>query len=160
MLREMNVRGLTFDPLTNTPIVVLRDSAEKIQLPIWVGVAEANAIALELENIQSPRPMTHDLVRALLNQVNAQVVRVVVNDVRSNTYYAEIVLDLNGVQITLDSRPSDAIAIALRSDAPIYVAEHVLTKCRTPEPVMHWQEQDELQNWLEEITPEDFSLEM
>lgn len=157
MLREMHVKGLTFDPLTNTPIVVLNEPATDRNLPIWVGVAEANAIALELEKITSPRPMTHDLLRSILQQVEAQVRRVVVSDLRNSTYYAEIELDHPSKgSIMVDSRPSDAIALALRTKAPIFVHEKVFLASKIEEHQEVWVETDELKHWLENITPDDF----
>jgi len=123
---EMKIRGLMMDPVTNMPIVVLKDTGGDSILPIWVGVYEANAIALEIEKVQTPRPMTHDLIKNVLLGLNVRVKKVVVNDLRDDTFYAVIWLERDGHTITIDSRPSDALALALRTDAPIYVEEEVL----------------------------------
>jgi len=126
MWLEMKVKGLALDPLSNLPILILRDEEEKRSLPIWVGLAEANAIALELEKIPTPRPMTHDLIKSILEALHARVIKVVVNDLRDNTFFAVIHLQLGSTEITVDSRPSDAIALALRVAAPIFVEEEVV----------------------------------
>src|SRR5262245_32150498 len=115
---EMKVKGLALDPMSNLPILILRDEGEKRSLPIWVGLAEANAIALELEKITTARPMTHDLIRNILEALRAKVVKVVVTDLRENTFFAVIQLQLGATEVTVDSRPSDAIALALRVGAP------------------------------------------
>ena len=120
---QMVVKGLTLDPLTNMPIVILKDVEGNRALPIWIGTNEANAIALEMERITTPRPMTHDLIRNILEGLKAKVSRIVVNDLRDNTFYAVIFLAVNGAEVAIDSRPSDAIALALRVKAPIFVAE-------------------------------------
>ena len=133
MWLEMKVKQLALDPLSNMPMIVLRDEEEKRSLPIWVGLAEANAIALELEKIPTARPMTHDLIRNILESVGARVSKVVVNDLKENTFYAVIHLRLGGNDLAVDSRPSDAIALALRVDAPIYVDEEVLNKAESVE---------------------------
>ena len=118
MLVEMKVRGLALDPVSNMPIIILRDEEDKRSLPIWVGIFEANAIALELEKIATPRPMTHDLIKNILESLDAQVARVVVTDLKENTFYAVLHLKLGNTEYTVDSRPSDAIALALRVAAP------------------------------------------
>jgi uncharacterized protein len=123
---EMKVRGLALDPVSNMPIIILRDEEEKRSLPIWVGIFEANAIALELEKISTPRPMTHDLMKNIVESVEAKVEKIVINDLRDNTFFALIHLRLGEEEITVDSRPSDAIALALRVDAPVFVSEDVL----------------------------------
>src|SRR5207248_4103746 len=120
---EMKIRGLMLDPVTNTPIVILKDSGGDTVLPIWVGVYEANAIALEIEKVSTPRPMTHDLIKTLLLGLGTGVRKVVVNELREDTFYALIWLEKDGELITVDSRPSDALALALRLDCPIYVEE-------------------------------------
>jgi len=122
----MVVKGLTLDPLTNMPIVILKDVEGNRALPIWIGANEANAIAMEMERITTPRPMTHDLIRNILEGLKAKVSRIVVNDLRDNTFYAVIFLAVNGTEGAIDSRPSDAIALALRTKSPIYVAKAVL----------------------------------
>lgn len=156
MFIEMSVKGLTLDPLTNMPIVILKDNEDKRVLPIWIGLFEANAIALELEKITTPRPMTHDLMRDLISGLNAQVTKIVVNDLKNNTFYAVIHLSLNGNHIVIDSRPSDAIALALRSEAPIYVATEVVNKAKSIDMSKESEEADQLKEWLENLKPEDF----
>ena len=156
MFIEMSVKGLTLDPLTNMPIVILKDNEDKRVLPIWIGLFEANAIALELEKITTPRPMTHDLMRDLISGMNAQVTKIVVNDLKNNTFYAVIHLSLNGSHIVIDSRPSDAIALALRSEAPIYVATEVVNKAKSIDMSKENEEADQLKEWLENLKPEDF----
>src|ERR1700724_1415395 len=128
---EMKIRGLMVDPVTNMPIVVLKDVNGMAILPIWVGLPEANAIALEIEKVATPRPMTHDLIRNLLFGLDAGVKKVVVSDLKEDTFYAVIWLERNGELISVDSRPSDALAIALRLDCPIYVADSVLKTSKT-----------------------------
>lgn len=162
MPHRMNVKGLTLDPLTSTPIIVLSEENADLALPIWIGVAEANAIALELEKINAPRPMTHDLMVSVFDQLDVDVRQVVVSDIRNNTYYAEIEFEANGKVFTIDARPSDAIALALRADAPIYVDDKVVEKTRTDQAGRQqgWDNPSELRDWLEEITPEDFSKEL
>ena len=127
---EMKVKGLTLDPLTNMPIVILKDTDEKKVLPIWVGIFEANAIALEMEQVSTPRPMTHDLLKNIIEGFQAQVARIVVNDLKDNTFYAVITINLNGNEVLIDARPSDAIALALRVNAPIFVAEKVIEEAK------------------------------
>ena len=128
MLVEMKVRGLALDPVSNMPIIILRDDEDKRSLPIWVGIFEANAIALELEKIATPRPMTHNLIKNVLETLDVAVTRVVVTDLRENTFYAVLHLKLGTNEFTVDSRPSDAIALALRVGATIFVDEDVFPK--------------------------------
>ena len=118
---EMKVEGLTLDPLTNMPIIILKDLAGDKALPIWVGYFEANAIALEIEKINTPRPMTHDLLNNIISSLQAKVKHILVTDLKDNTFFAEILVIQNGSDMTIDSRPSDAIALALRSKSPIFV---------------------------------------
>jgi bifunctional DNase/RNase len=155
---EMKVRGLALDPVSNMPIIILRDEEEKRSLPIWVGIFEANAIALELEKISTPRPMTHDLMKNLVESVEAKVEKIVVNDLRDNTFFALIHLRLGEEEITVDSRPSDAIALALRVGAPIFVDEDVVRRAKSVEvgPVKETDDQEKLKEWLEHLKPEDF----
>ncbi|MFQ6111159.1 MAG: bifunctional nuclease family protein [Nitrospinota bacterium] len=158
---EMKVKGLTLDPLTNMPIVILRDLDGKKALPIWVGIFEANAIALEMEQVTTPRPMTHDLIKNILTGIDAKVNRVVVNDLKDNTFYAIISLTLDGSEIIIDSRPSDAIALALRVNAPIFVAEKVMEEAKSIDFSEQTEEQaaeesEQWRRWLENIKPEDF----
>ncbi|HEX2967376.1 MAG TPA: bifunctional nuclease family protein [Syntrophorhabdaceae bacterium] len=128
MLKEMKVAGITVDPFTNTPIVLLKDLEEKDVLPIWIGLLEASSIATALENIQTPRPMTHDLLKNILDSLHAKVVKIEVNDLKDNTYYAILHLEVNKRRFTVDSRPSDAIAIAIRTGASIFVEESVIQR--------------------------------
>ena len=133
---EMKIRGLMMDPVTNMPIVVLKDVQGQAILPIWVGVYEANAIALEIEKIAPPRPMTHDLLRNLIVELGVQVDRVVVTSLRDNTFFAVIEMrNSDGNRMVLDSRPSDAIALALRADCPIYVDMEVIKASQNKMPV-------------------------
>jgi len=155
---EMKVKGLALDPSTNMPIVILKDLEEERALPIWVGIFEANAIALEMESVPTPRPMTHDLIKNILDETEATVLRIVVNDLKDNTFYAEIYLSLNGTEVAIDSRPSDAIALALRVDAPIYVAKKVLDEARSidlTDPSLE-DDKEQWKEWLEDLRPEDF----
>ena len=153
---EMKVRGLTLDPMSNMPIIILRDEEDKRQLPIWVGIFEANAIALELEKISTPRPMTHDLLKNVLEALEARVEKIVVNDLRDNTFFALIHLRVRGAEVTVDSRPSDAIALALRVGAPLFVAEEVVQKAKTVDVTKESEDQERLKEWLENLKPEDF----
>lgn len=155
---EMKVRGLTLDPLSNMALVILRDLEGTRTLPIWVGIPEANAIALEIEQVPTPRPMTHDLIKNILEGINAKVTRVVVNDLKESTFYATIHLLLNGKEYCIDSRPSDAIAVALRVKAPIYVTLDVIERAGTVEVSEQASVDDpeKLKEWLENIKPEDF----
>jgi uncharacterized protein len=162
MFVEMKVRGLALDPMTNMPIIILRDEEDKRSLPIWVGIFEANAIALELEKISTPRPMTHDLIKSVLETIDARLLKVVVTDLKENTFFAELHLQLGETEYTVDSRPSDAIALALRVSAPIYVDEEVVRKAKSldvatkeAEPVKT-DDPERLRAWLENIKPEDF----
>jgi len=151
----MKIRGLMMDPVTNMPIVILKDVNGNAILPIWVGVYEANAIALEIEKVQTPRPMTHDLIKNVLLGLNATVKKVVVTDLRDDTFYALIWLDRNGSSITIDSRPSDALALALRTDAPIFVEEAVLKSSKIASAVSEKVGSEELRRWLENLGEED-----
>jgi hypothetical protein len=128
MLKEMKVAGITVDPFTNTPIVLLKDLDDKDVLPIWIGLLEASSIATALENIDTPRPMTHDLLKNILDNLHVKVLRIEVNDLKDNTYYAMLHLEVNKKKFTVDSRPSDAIAIAIRTGASIFVEESVIQR--------------------------------
>lgn len=131
---EMKIRGLMMDPMTNMPIVVLKDMSGDSVLPIWVGIYEANAIALEIEKVTTPRPMTHDLIKILLMGLDTKIKKVVVSELKDDTFYALIWLDRGGEMISVDSRPSDALALALRHDCPIYVEEKVLQSSKSSIP--------------------------
>jgi uncharacterized protein len=161
MLVEMKVRGLALDPVSNMPIIILRDDEDKRSLPIWVGIFEANAIALELEKIPTARPMTHDLLKNVLESLEVQLLKIVVTDLKENTFFAELHLKLGGAEYTVDSRPSDAIALALRTAAPIFVDDEVFPKAgkmevaKEGEP-MKPDDPEQLREWLQNIKPEDF----
>jgi bifunctional DNase/RNase len=152
---EMKIRGLMMDPVTNMPIVVLKDVGGDAILPIWVGIYEANAIALEIEKVTTPRPMTHDLLKNVLASLDAQVHKVVVSDLRDDTFFAVIWLQSDGGAISIDSRPSDALALALRVDCPIFVDEEVLKSSRLANAVNDRVSSDELRKWLENLNDED-----
>ena len=160
---EMKVQGLFFDSETNQSIVVLKDEASGRTLPIWVGLFEANAITMGIENTWTPRPMTHDLIKNIIDGVKAVVKKITVSDLRSNTFYAAISLEIEGKPIEIDSRPSDAIALALRVKAPIYVAEKVLDSVSQPEP-KDKDKKDVSGKWIDDLfdklKPEDFKSEM
>ncbi|MBI4891691.1 MAG: bifunctional nuclease family protein [Acidobacteria bacterium] len=153
---EMKIRGLMMDPVTNMPIVILKDSGGAQILPIWVGIYEANAIALEIEKVTTPRPMTHDLIKNVLTGLETGVERVVVSELRDDTFYAVIWLRRDGEMISIDSRPSDALALALRLDCPIYVDEQVLKNAKSAANVSEKAGNDELRRWLEGLNDEDF----
>lgn len=152
---EMKIRGLMMDPVTNMPIVVLKDTSGDSVLPIWVGIYEANAIALEIEKVTTPRPMTHDLIKTLLLGLDTSMKKVVVNELKDDTFYAVIWLERNGQSITIDSRPSDALALALRHDCPIYVDDRVLQSSRNSNTVSEKVNNEELRKWLENLNDED-----
>ena len=154
---EMKIKGLMVDPVTNMPIVILKDEAEERVLPIWVGIFEANAIALRIEDIQTPRPMTHDLLCDLLDSLEANVEKIVVSDLKDNTYFAQIHLDVAGRHRQIDARPSDAIALALRTQAPIYVHQEVLDQSRSLDESGEPSNSERLRRWFENLDPEDFS---
>jgi uncharacterized protein len=159
---EMKIRGLMMDPTANTPIVILKDVVSDRMLPIWVGASEANAIALEIEKTAPPRPMTHDLLRNIVTQLGASVDRVVVTDLIENTFYAVIELTLDGRKILIDSRPSDAIALALRVDCPIFVNEDVITNSRNTidgAKLRAVEDEEEVEDEFEESELEDESDE-
>lgn len=151
---KMEIKGLLMDPVSNIPVVILRDTEKGHFLPIWIGIFEANAIALEMEKVTTPRPMTHDLLKNVLAELDARVERVVINDLRENTFFARIHLVQRDSPLSVDSRPSDAIALALRSHAEIFVEEDVLEKSRH----LHAegdQDPDRLRKWLEEASSDE-----
>ena len=152
---EMKIRGLTMDPVTQMPIVVLKDVNGNTVLPIWVGIFEANAIALEIEKVSTPRPMTHDLLKTVLLGLEAGIKKVVVSDLRDDTFYALIWLERDGELISIDSRPSDALALALRLDCPIYVDDTVLKTSKLTNTVSEKVQSEELRKWLEGLNDED-----
>jgi len=151
----MKIRGLMMDPVTNMPIVILKETGSETVLPIWVGIYEANAIALEIEKVSTPRPMTHDLLRNLLIGLEATVRKVVVTELREDTFYAVIWLDRGGEIISIDSRPSDAIALALRMDCPIFVEDEVLKSSKQAANAIDRVTSDDLRKWLENLGEDD-----
>ncbi|HPK53957.1 MAG TPA: bifunctional nuclease family protein [Smithellaceae bacterium] len=161
MLIEMKVSGLTIDPITNTPIVILKDLQENKAIPIWIGIFEASAIATELEKIIFSRPMTHDLFNECLKALNVTVSRIEIGDIRNNTFYANIYLMREGQSYTIDARPSDAIALALRAQAPIFVDDSVIEKSRNVDfgikiSDLDKLKEDKIKEYLENLSAEDF----
>jgi uncharacterized protein len=152
---EMKIRGLMMDPVTNMPIVVLKDVGSDTVLPIWVGVYEANAIALEIEKVTTPRPMTHDLIKNILIGFDAHVHKIVVNELRDDTFFAVIWMERDEKVISIDSRPSDALALALRLDCPIYVDEEVLKTSKAASSSPDRISPEDLRKWLEGLNDED-----
>jgi bifunctional DNase/RNase len=152
---EMKIRGLMMDPVTNMPIVVLKDAHGTAILPIWVGIYEANAIALEIEKVQTPRPMTHDLLKNVLLGLDVKVNKVVVSDLKEDTFYALIWMEKEGQVMSMDSRPSDALALALRLDCPIFVDDEVLRNSKVASAVSEKSTNEELRKWLEGLSDED-----
>src|SRR5215469_12646441 len=152
---EMKIRGLMMDPVSNMHIVVLKDTNGSTVLPIWVGIYEANAIALEIEKVSTPRPMTHDLIKILLHGLGTGIRKVVVSELKEDTFYAVIWLDKEGELISVDSRPSDALALALRLDCPIYVDDTVLKSSKSSSASTDKINNEELRRWLESLNDED-----
>ena len=152
---EMKIRGLMMDPVTQMPIVVLKDVQGQAVLPIWVGAYEANAIALEIEKVQTPRPMTHDLLKNVFLGLDVQVQKIVVSDLRDDTFYALIWVERDGELMSIDSRPSDALALALRMDCPIFVEEQVLKNSRVATALAERSSNEQLRNYLEGLSDED-----
>jgi len=154
-LVPMTIKGLMLDPVSNSPIVVLKDEEEKFFLPIWVGIFEANAIALQLENVATPRPMTHDLLKNMIGELEGSVMRIVINDLRDSTFFAQIRVLTGGKTLEVDARPSDAIALALRTEAPIFVAQTVLDQAQTISPENVEEDEERSKKWLESLDTED-----
>lgn len=152
---EMKIRGLLMDPVTNMPIVILKDVTSDVVLPIWVGIYEANAIALEIEKVTTPRPMTHDLIKNVLTGLDALVHKVVVTELRDDTFFAVIWMEREGRVVSVDSRPSDALALALRVDCPIFVEDGVLKNSKLASNISDRVSSDELRKWLEGLNDED-----
>ncbi len=152
---EMKIKGLMIDPVSNMPIIILKDATGDAVLPIWVGIFEANAIAVRLEKIVSPRPMTHDLLRNVIEELRAQIHRIVITDLKDNTFFASIQLTCEGRDLTIDARPSDAMALALRADAPIFVEQSVLDKSSSADGSGDSEETERLRKWLETVDPEE-----
>jgi bifunctional DNase/RNase len=156
-LVAMSIKGLMLDRVSNSPIVVLKDDEEKFFLPIWVGIFEANAIALQLENVATPRPMTHDLLRNMIAELHGEVTRIVINDLRDSTFFAQIRILSGERTLEIDARPSDAIALALRTEAPIFVAQEVLDQAQTisPDGIDDEMGDKSSKKFLEELDPDD-----
>ena len=152
---EMSIKGLMVDPVTNMPIVILHDAEGQRVLPIWMGVFEANAIALQIENVSTPRPMTHDLLRNVIHDLNGEVRKVVVSDLKDNTFYAVIHLVVQGEPVAIDARPSDAIALALRVRAPIFAEDTVIDRAKSLNITPDKADSERLQKWLEGLDPEE-----
>jgi bifunctional DNase/RNase len=152
---EVKIRGLMMDPVTNMPVVVLKELQGGAILPIWVGIYEANAIALEIEKVQTPRPMTHDLLKNFLLGMNVTLKRVVVSDLKEDTFYALIWMERDGQAISMDSRPSDALALALRLDCPIFVSQEVIRTSKVSSAAAERSRSEELRKWLEGLNDED-----
>jgi bifunctional DNase/RNase len=155
MLIEMSIKGLMVDPITNMPIVILKDKMGERVLSIWVGIFEANAIALQIENVATPRPMTHDLLRNIITDLDGSVDRIVVSDLKDNTFFAIIHLTVRGERVAVDARPSDAIALALRTRSPILVEESVIDNAKTVDFTAEPGDNARLQKWLESLDPEE-----
>jgi uncharacterized protein len=152
---EMKIKGLMIDPITNMPIIILRDPSSSAVLPIWVGIFEANAIALQIEKIVTPRPMTHDLLKSMLSSMHAAVEKVVITDLKENTFYALIFLNHDGKVVPIDSRPSDAIALALRTGSPIFVKSDVIEKAKNTDLTKDAGESERIRKWLENLDPDE-----
>ena len=155
MEHEVKIRGLMMDPVTNMPVVVLKETSGTAILPIWVGIYEANAMALEIEKVQTPRPMTHDLLKNVLTGLNVHVHKVVVSDLKEDTFYAMIWMERDGEMMSIDSRPSDALALALRLDCPIFVEDEVLKSSKMANAITEKSSSEELRKWLENLNDED-----
>ena len=160
MLIEMAIKGLMMDPITNLPIVILKDPDGQRVLPIWVGAVEANAVALQIENVSPPRPLTHDLVRSILAELGAVLTRVVIHDLRESTFYAYLELTHAGETTLVDVRPSDALALALRSKAPVFVHPRVLDRALSSDISVEEADHERLQRWLESLDPDDLGYKM
>ena len=152
---EMKIKGLMIDPISNMPIIILRDPQTNAVLPIWVGIFEANAIALQMEKIATPRPMTHDLVKNILIGIGARVERVVITELKDNTFYALLYLRQGDRLLPVDSRPSDAIALALRTESPIFVESEVIEKAKSADLTKDAGESERIRKWLENLDPEE-----
>jgi len=155
MAVEMKIKGLMIDPVSSMPIIILKNTEGDAVLPIWVGIFEANAIAMQLEKVISPRPMTHDLLKNVIEGLKAEISRIVITDLKDNTFFASIFLERNGDSLCIDSRPSDAMALALRAEAPIFVEQSVLEKSASPEQGGDSEETERLRRWLETVEPEE-----
>lgn len=160
MLIEMFIKGLMIDPVTNMPIVILRDEAGEQTLPIWVGPVEANAIALQVENVEPPRPMTHDLLRSVMTDLGASLNRVVISDLRDGTFFAYLELQRDDEVLFIDARPSDALALSLRTKAPVFVETNVMEQTRSTSVTSDQADTERLQRWLESLDPDELGYKM
>lgn len=160
MLIEMAIKGLMVDPLTNLPIIILRDETNERVLPIWVGPVEANAIALQVENVTTPRPMTHDLLRHVVTEMGGTLTRVIIHDLRESTFYAYLEIVREGERLLIDARPSDALALSLRTKVPIFVNVTVFEHARGADVAPQQVDQERLQRWLESLDPDDLGYKM
>lgn len=159
-LIEMSIRGLMIDPINNMPIVILKDAEDKRTLPIWVGPVEANAIAIQMENIVTLRPMTHDLLVQMMANLGATLERIVVADLAETTFYAQLILRRGEETIIADARPSDALALALRTKARVFVSSDVLDRAQSLDTTSEQANQERLQRWLESLDPDDLGYKM
>ena len=153
---EMTIKSLMFDPVTNLPIIILREKDGHHLLPIWMGVFEANAIAQQIENVTNPRPTTHDLLKNVIEDLNADIKKIVVHDLKDNTFYALLYLEVNGETVAIDARPSDAIALALRARAPIFIDKKVIENAKQVDLVPDKNDAEQLQQWLANLDPQEF----
>ena len=160
VLIEMFIKGLIIDPVTNMPIVILRDDDGQRALPIWVGPVEANAIALQIENVEPPRPMTHDLLRNVLQDMGGTLKRVIISDLKEGTFYAYLEIERAGETLFFDARPSDALALSMRTKAPVFVDVKVLDQARTVDLTSDEADRERLQRWLESLDPDDLGYKM
>ena len=160
MLIEMFIKGLMIDPANNMPIVILRDDGNQRTLPIWVGPVEANAIALQIENVTPARPMTHDLLTNVIGDLGGQLKRVVISDLREGTFFAYLEVELRGELLLIDSRPSDALALSLRTRVPVYVDTSVLEQANPLDVASDEADRERLQRWLESLDPDDLGYKM
>jgi uncharacterized protein len=160
MLIEMAIKGLMVDPLTNLPIIILRDETNERVLPIWVGPVEANAIALQVENVTTPRPMTHDLLRHVLTEMGGTLTRVIIHDLQESTFYAYLEIMKGEERLLIDARPSDALALSLRAKVPIFVNVSVFEHARGADVAPQQVDHERLQRWLESLDPDDLGYKM
>jgi bifunctional DNase/RNase len=152
---QVEIKGLMLDPSSNVPIVILRDIRSQLFLPIWIGVFEANAIALRLEGVEPPRPMTHDLLRSVVEELGGEVEKIVISDLKESTFFARIHVRNEDRNLSIDARPSDAIALALRTSSPIFVLQSVLDRAQAVDLTSDATDEDKLKKWLEEINPDE-----
>jgi bifunctional DNase/RNase len=160
MLIEMAIKGLMVDPLTNLPIIILRDETNERVLPIWVGPVEANAIALQIENVATPRPMTHDLLRHVLEELGGRLTRVIIHDLKDSTFFAYLEITRDDERLLVDARPSDALALSLRAKVPIFVNAAVFEHVKAVDMAPQQVDQERLQRWLESLDPDDLGYKM